>query len=261
MEHGTRKTNIEHKGAVLMPSTSISRQLVTLAGRRGEWPCLCGTQGLCAETQFAYDGCFNSMYPTQHFSKRPKGCLDNDVFFFPKKNKEGDRHLWSLNILPATKKFVSFFLVDLIKKRDVKPTQPPQKNTCQLFVGVFEPEIFFFAEITFKQMSAVCKLERMHLSGSLQPSTTSSFKKPSFYSSQLDFQVSKLICSSLFFSLCDFVGKKTAAWDVWNTTCKHQIPGDSKCPFDSPVRGHFNLWKAHLIIPEMSQSQNCQVLN
>ena len=88
MEHGTRKTNIEHKGAVLMPSTSISRQLVTLAGRRGEWPCLCGTQGLCAETQFAYDGCFNSMYPTQHFSKRPKGCLDNDVFFFPKKNKE-----------------------------------------------------------------------------------------------------------------------------------------------------------------------------
>lgn len=88
MEHGTRKTNIEHKGAVLMPSTSISRQLVTLAGRRGEWPCLCGTQGLCAETQFAYDRCFNSMYPTQHFSNGRRDAWITTFFFSEKKQRD-----------------------------------------------------------------------------------------------------------------------------------------------------------------------------
>lgn len=78
-EHGTRKTNIEHNGAVLMPPTSISWQPVTLAGRRGKWPCLCGTQGLCAETQFAYDWCFNSMDPTQHFSNGRRDARKKEI--------------------------------------------------------------------------------------------------------------------------------------------------------------------------------------
>ena len=134
----------------------------------------------------------------------------------------------------------------------------PKKHLSNFLLVSLSRRFFFFAEITFKHMTAVCKLERMHLSGSLQPSTISSFKKPSFYSSQLDFQAH---LRQFIFFVVRFCWQKTTAWDVWNTTCKHQILGDSKCPFDSPVGGHFKLWKAHLIIPKMSQSQNCQVLN